>query len=111
MKKKCDVCNKRLTGLILSLGKQPLCDDIRKSLKDKISLYKIELKLCKNCLTINQLHSVDQKKLFPKDYKYRSGLTEDVKNGLKDLVLNADQFLLKKNVLRVTQDQIVNYFC
>ena len=28
MKRKCDVCKKKLAGPILSLGNQPLCDDL-----------------------------------------------------------------------------------
>ena len=106
MKKKCDVCKKKLQGTTVSLGKQPLCDDLRKSLSTKILTFRIDLKLCGNCLTVNQLHSVNQKKLFPADYKYRSGLTEDVKIGLKDLALAADKMILskkKKNFRRWVQ--------
>ena len=61
MKRKCDVCKRKLAGPILSLGNQPLCDDLH-SINSNIrtKLYKIELRLCKNCLTVNQLHKVYQ---------------------------------------------------
>jgi len=103
MKKNCDVCKKKLQGPTVSLGKQPLCDDLRRSLSTKILTFRIDLKLCRNCLTVNQLHSVNQKKLFPTDYKYRSGLTEDVKIGLKDLALTANKMILtkKKKILDI----------
>jgi SAM-dependent methyltransferase len=114
MKKKCDVCKKKLQGTTVSLGKQPLCDDLRKSLSTKILTFRIDLKLCGNCLTVNQLHSVNQKKLFPADYKYRSGLTEDVKIGLKDLALTADKMILskKKKILDVgcNDGTLLNFF-
>ena len=30
MKKNCDVCKTKLAGIRLSLGNQPLCDDLKK---------------------------------------------------------------------------------
>ena len=62
MKKNCNVCKAKLSPNVLSLGKHPLCDDLKKTGSSKENrLYKIDLKICKNCLTINQLHKVDQK--------------------------------------------------
>ena len=49
MKRKCDVCKRKLAGPILSLGNQPLCDDLHSiNSNKKTKLYKIELRLCKN---------------------------------------------------------------
>jgi hypothetical protein len=98
MKKNCDVCKSFLLSTTISLGKQPLCDDLRNlnsSLKCK--LYPIKLKICKKCLTVNQLHKVKQKLLFPKDYNYRAKLTQDVLNGMKDLVNSCDNLNKKSN--------------
>ena len=97
MKRKCDVCKRKLAGPILSLGNQPLCDDLHSiNSNRKTKLYKIELKLCKNCLTVNQLHKVDQQILFPKKYNYRASLTVDVQKGMEDLCTKANKLIKKK---------------
>tara|TARA_B110000008_G_C16978250_1_gene567069 strand:- start:944 stop:2155 length:1212 start_codon:yes stop_codon:yes gene_type:complete len=98
MKKNCDVCKDKLSPNVLSLGAQPLCDDLKKiGSSKKNKLYKIELKLCKNCLTINQLHKVDQKILFPKKYNYRAALTKDVQKGMDDFTNKVSKLIKKKN--------------
>lgn len=97
MKKICDVCKTKLSGSILSLGNQPLCDDLKKiGLNTKNKKYRIELKLCKKCLTINQLHRVNQKTLFPKKYNYRAAITNDVQIGMKELVSRINPLIKKK---------------
>ena len=97
MKKICDVCKTKLSGPILSLGNQPLCDDLKRiGSNTKNKKYKIELKLCKKCLTINQLYKVNQKTLFPKKYNYRGGLTKDVQIGMKKLVSRINPLIKKK---------------
>ena len=98
MKKNCDVCKDKLSPNVLSLGAQPLCDDLKKiGSSKKNKLYKIELKLCKNCLTINQLHKIDQKILFPKKYNYRAALTKDVQKGMDDFTNKVSKLIKKKN--------------
>ena len=62
----------------------------------KNKLYKIELKLCKKCLTVNQLHKVDQEILFPKKYNYRAALTKDVQEGMKDFANKVNNLIKKK---------------
>jgi SAM-dependent methyltransferase len=83
---KCQICNGKLLK-ILSLGKQPLCDDLIKiGSKKKNSLYYINIIFCKKCIIAYNQILIDSKKLFPKKYHYRSNLTKDVLLGLKDLV-------------------------
>ena len=98
MKKNCDVCKSKLSGKIISLGSQPLCDDLKRinSIK-KNKLFKIDLRICKKCLTVNQLHKINQETLFPKKYNYRAGLTQDVKNGMINLVNKVDRLINKKS--------------
>ena len=116
MKKICDVCESRLLSTTISLGKQPLCDDL-KGLKSnlKCKKYPIKLKLCHKCLTVNQLHKVDQKVLFPKSYNYRSKLTKDVLIGMKDFVTSCEKIEnsnKKKLVIDVgcNDGSLLNYF-
>ena len=63
---KCQICNGKLSK-ILSLGKQPLCDDLIKiGSKKKNSLYYINIIFCKKCIIAYNQILIDPKKLFPK---------------------------------------------
>jgi SAM-dependent methyltransferase len=83
---KCQICDGKLTKTF-SLGKQPLCDDLIKiGSKKKNSLYYINIIFCKKCIIAYNQIVIDPRKLFPKNYHYRSNLTKDVLVGMKDLV-------------------------
>ena len=83
---KCQICNKKLS-LAFKLGKQPLCDDLIKiGSKKKNKLFDINVLFCKECVIAYNEVLVSPKKLFPKNYHYRSNLTKDVLNGMKNLV-------------------------
>ena len=87
----CEICKKKNLPLVLDLGKHPLCDDLIKIKEKKISkLYKIEIVFCKNCITAFQKYQIPKKKLFPKNYHYRSKFTKDVINGMQEIVKKAE---------------------
>lgn len=82
--KNCQICNKKLIR-VFKLGDVPLCDDLIKiNSKKKNKLYPIIIKFCNNCKTAFNDYTVTKKILFPKNYHYRSRLTKDVLNGMKD---------------------------
>ena len=84
--KKCQICNNNLVN-ILSLGKQPLCDDLVKvGQRKKNKLYPIKIIFCKKCVIAYNKYFISPKKVFPKSYHYRSSLTADVVNGMNELV-------------------------
>ena len=87
--KNCQICKKKLTD-ILNLGKQPLCDDLLKK-PGKNKFYKLQINFCVNCYTAFQKYNINKKKLFPKNYHYRSANTKDVVEGMKDLVNNTSK--------------------
>lgn len=93
----CEVCGEQELEPVLDLGQQPLCDDLKAiGSNDSQSLYPIQILFCKTCNTAHQLHPVPKKELFPKSYHYRSRMTEDVINGVKDLIttVNSTHVLL-----------------
>jgi hypothetical protein len=101
----------------LDLGQQPLCDDligIKK--KKKCKAFPIRVSLCSNCLTANQLHKVNEKVLFPKNYHYRARLTDDVLNGMSELVSSVIKFCKNKKKIYTVLDigcndgSLLNYF-
>ena len=99
---KCEVCGEKNLKLILNLGPQPLCDDLRKT--RKVKKYKNEVLFCENCLTAHQKFNISKKKLFHSNYHYRAANTKDVLDGMKSLVFSCENFLgdlKKKNVLDI----------
>ena len=84
---KCEICNQKNLQTVLRMGDHTLCDDLIKiNSKKKNINYKIEIIFCKNCIIAYQKYQVKKKILFPKNYHYRSRLTEDVIKGMKNLV-------------------------
>ena len=67
MKKICEVCGNKSLKSVLDLGYNPLCDDLIKiGSKKKNSLYKIQILLCKKCITGFQNFEVKKKNYFQK---------------------------------------------
>jgi len=98
MKKKCLICNKINLTKVLDLGQNPLCDDLIKlNSKKNNRLYKIQISICKNCLTAFQDFEVNKKKLFPKNYHYRARFTKDVLDGFVDIKKLSTKILKKLN--------------
>lgn len=83
----CEVCKSTDLSMVLDLGMHPLCDDLLAiGAVEKCEEFWIEIALCNNCLTAHQLHPVPKRKLFPSSYHYRSSMTQDVLNGMQNLV-------------------------
>ena len=91
--KKCEVCQSKDFKKVLNLGLHPLCDDLIKvGSKQNGKLYKIEILFCKKCFTAHQKYQVNKKILFNKNYHYRARFTNDVLNGMEDLVEESTKF-------------------
>ena len=102
----CQICNQK-TIFVFSLGNQPLCDDLIKiGKKNKNKLYPINIYFCKSCKTAFNQKRIKPKILFPKSYHYRSRLTSDVINGMKNLVNN-----LEKNYGNLKNKKILDIGC
>ena len=90
--KKCQICNNRLFNF-LDLGKQPLCDDLTEK-PNSSNFFKLKVSYCKKCLTAFQKYNIEKKVLFPKNYHYRSANTNDVVEGMKDLVKSSKKYCI-----------------
>lgn len=83
----CEVCDAVSITPVLDLGAQPMCDDLVPIGDSREpERYPLRLLACTRCLTIHQSVQVDKTLLFPQTYHYRAALTQDVINGMRDLV-------------------------
>ena len=99
---KCQICKNKLTKFI-DLERQPLCDDLKKR-PNKNIFYRLKVNYCTKCLTAFQKFNINKKKLFPKNYHYRPANTQDVLDGMKDLVVKTEKMvgsLKNKKVLDI----------
>jgi hypothetical protein len=72
---KCRVCNSLRLVKVLSLGPQPLANNLSNSDKEISEKYPLELNVCKFCFNCQLTHVVNPKKLFLK-YLYQSSISK-----------------------------------
>lgn len=112
----CEVCNSKKIKKVLDLGQHPLCDDLIKISSKKINkLYPIKIFFCLNCYTAHNYKKINKTILFPKNYHYRARLTQDVLNGMKQLVLHCKKkfgSLKNKTILDIgcNDGSLLNFF-
>ena len=103
----CEVCGNSDLIPVLNLGLNPLCDDLVNLDEDRICLeYPIEILYCENCNTAHQKYQVDKRYLFPTEYNYRSRFTNDVLEGMHNLVLKA-----KETIGQLTNTNVLDIGC
>jgi hypothetical protein len=87
----CQVCGTALPAPDLDLGLQPMCDDLIPVGDDRRSVgYPIQISLCPVCLTAHQAFNIHKEVLFPSAYHYRPRFTQDVLDGMKQLVAQCE---------------------
>lgn len=87
----CEVCGNTELVPLLDLGDQPMCDDLVPIGSDAVpSRYPLRLVGCAQCITVHQAIQVEKHLLFPSTYHYRAALTQDVLNGMRELVDSID---------------------
>jgi SAM-dependent methyltransferase len=85
--KSCEVCGNTALRAAIDLGLHPMCDDLVPIGNDYICKdYPIDILYCDTCRTAHQRFQIPKRELFPTTYHYRSRHTQDVLNGMKDLV-------------------------
>ncbi len=112
----CEVCKNDYLIQVLNLGNHPLCDDlIEIGHKRECIEYPIQILYCPNCKTAHQKCQVSKEKLFTDQYHYRSKVTGDVLNGMKDLVISCKNFVGELKNLKVldigcNDGSLLNFF-
>lgn len=90
----CEVCGNQTLESVLNLGSHPMCDDLVPVNDTRVCHeYPIEILFCEKCVTAHQRFQVPKQDLFPATYHYRSRFTQDVLNGMKQLVHDCSQRL------------------
>lgn len=78
----CLCCNSTQLTLILDLGQQPLANNLKSSIAEKVELYPLALNVCTECFHAQLSHAVDPKLMF-QNYLYVSGTTNTLKEYFK----------------------------
>tara|TARA_B100000902_G_scaffold3870_1_gene4950 strand:+ start:10447 stop:13008 length:2562 start_codon:yes stop_codon:yes gene_type:complete len=73
----CRSCNKSKFKRVLSLGFQPLANNLIKSHKSKIKKYPLEVNFCTNCCNVQLSVSIDPKQMFS-NYLYLSSASNSL---------------------------------
>ena len=106
---KCQICGNKSLHDLLNLGFQPLADDL-KPFKFNINetiFYPLNIKLCKICLLVQTNYIINDKKLYPRNYHYRPGITKDIISNFKNL----SKLILTKYRIDKKKDLILDVGC
>ncbi len=129
---KCRCCSKKKLKNFFNFGSMCLSTEFPPINTKKISKIPMNVKICKNCKLVQLQHNYDLKKLYNKDYGYKSGVNHTMNKHLetitneiekivklkkKDIVLDIasnDGTLLKKyknkNIIRFGIDPTIKKF-
>ncbi len=94
---KCRCCYSKNLKRILSLGYQPLANNLVSSINEEIKFYPLELNVCTDCFNCQLSVSIDSKDLFS-NYLYKSSTSSSfVKHFEKAAKKYVNEFNLDKN--------------
>ncbi len=95
----CRSCGNKNLKRVVSLGFQPLANNLLNSKNDDCELYPLELNYCPNCHNCQLSVAVDQKKMFS-NYLYTSSTSKSFRNHFINAAKKyIQQFKLKKKSL------------
>ena len=93
----CRSCGNDKLKRVISLGYQPLANNLNKSKNEKTDLYPLELNYCENCYNCQLSVAIDQKKMFS-NYLYTSSTSKSFREHFNLAAKNyIKNFKLKKN--------------
>jgi nucleoside-diphosphate-sugar epimerase/SAM-dependent methyltransferase/quercetin dioxygenase-like cupin family protein len=97
----CRCCGSKKLKRVLSLGYQPLANNLNDNLNDKSKLYPLELNLCKECFNCQLSVVIDSDEMFS-NYLYQSSTTKSfrqhfelaAKKYIKDFNLDENSYII-----------------
>ncbi len=100
-KYECRCCGNKNLKRVVSLGYQPLANNLKNNVKDESELYPLELNYCPTCHNCQLSVAVDQKKMFS-NYLYTSSTSKSfrehfikaAKKYIKDFKLNKKSLII-----------------
>ncbi len=93
---KCRCCNSSKLKRVLSLGYQPLANNLVDTIKDKIKKYPLELNVCEECFNCQLSVAIDSNELFS-NYLYQSSTTQSFREHFSKAAKHyIDRFNLDK---------------
>lgn len=99
----CQVCMSSKISPVLSLGHQPIVQEYltEKTLHEPEATYPLNLVHCTSCGLTQLDYIVEPKKVFPKDYPYRTGLTNMLIRNFRQLAdsLESDSSFQKGDLI------------
>ena len=79
----CRCCGSKKLKRVVSLGHQPLANNLNDKIDQKQELYPLEMNVCKECFNCQLSVAVDSKKMFS-NYLYQSSTTNSFKNHFRE---------------------------
>ena len=97
----CRCCGSKKLKRVLSLGYQPLANNLNENINDKSKLYPLELNVCEECFNCQLSVAVDSNEMFS-NYLYQSSTTKTfrdhfasaAKKYIKDFNLDIDSYII-----------------
>tara|TARA_B100001146_G_C16193071_1_gene440140 strand:- start:28 stop:2580 length:2553 start_codon:yes stop_codon:yes gene_type:complete len=97
----CRCCGSKKLKRALSLGYQPLANNLNDNINDKSKLYPLELNVCEDCFNCQLSVAIDSDEMFS-NYLYQSSTTKSfrdhfilaAKNYIKDFDLDEDSYII-----------------
>jgi len=99
----CQICDSKKLNLIIDLGHQPLCDSLltKEMLNNPEKTYPLRMMWCEECSLAQLDYCVDGNEVYHPDYPYRTGITKELVEYLKNM---SDSLIKKYNL---SQDDLV----
>jgi SAM-dependent methyltransferase len=99
----CQICDSKKLNLIIDLGHQPLCDSLltKEMLNNPEKTYPLRMMWCEECSLAQLDYCVDGNEVYHPDYPYRTGITKELVEYLKNM---SDSLIKKYNL---NQDDLV----
>ena len=96
-KLECRCCGSSKLKRVLSLGYQPLANNLLENVNDKYTEYPLELNVCEECFNCQLSVSIDSKEMFS-NYLYQSSTTKSFREHFNKAAKNyIERFKLDKN--------------